>query len=268
MTVRVSSGDAGGLAPWGGLAEVGLAERQAVFEVLRARACRVRKADTVAFEHDDDNAVIVVLSGFLSVSKSLQDGRRQMTDLLLSGDVLDPASGDGRVCALQIEAMGDATVSRLPPRLWRALLRDCPPLERLARRIDAAQRARMAERALRLGKGGARMRLAYALLELWIRLGAIGRTEGAAFHVPMTQQDLGDLAGLSSVHVCRTLGRLTEEGLIAVRDHMDVRILDADALAEVAEIDAALLAREITPFAPSAEARAVAVAAGELRPGA
>ena len=53
--------------------------------------------------------------------------------------------------------------------------------------------------------------------------------------------------GLSSVHVCRTLRRLERSGIIDVDDHIDVKILDIDALAELAQIDPVRLAQEATP---------------------
>ena len=230
--------------------DLSIPDRDAIIASLDANVRRFARSEPLAREHDAGDVVLIVLKGFLSVSKSLPDGRRQIVDILLGGDVLHLASGDGSLSALQVEALCETSVSRLAPAAWSALLRDCPPLAAFAERIEAAQRARMAERALRLGKGGARMRLAYALLELWIRARAIGLARGGAFHIPLTQQDLGDFAGLSSVHVCRTLGRLEEEGVISVEDHMDIRIRDAAALAQIAEVDPCLLQREITPFAP------------------
>jgi CRP-like cAMP-binding protein len=211
---------------------------------------RLHPKENLVVEYESSDCVILIMSGWLYLYKSLQDGRKHIIDFVLPGDIVDPVSADGKSSSLQIEALSEATVSLLPRATWHGMKRDRPALHRLAERIAAAARARLAERTLRLGKGGASMRLAYALLELCVRLRAIGASARGGFHAPLTQQDLGDFTGLSSVHVCRTLRRLEKAGVVSVAGHMDVRILDVAALAAVADIDPEALEREITPSAP------------------
>ena len=108
---------------------------------------------------------------------------------------------------------------------------------------------RMSERMLRLGKGDAESIIAFALCELCLRSTGLSLREVEEFHIPMTQQQLGDLCGLSSVHICRTLRRMARNGILNVRNHMDVTIHDVDTLAEIAEIDPDELRKEIMPRA-------------------
>jgi CRP-like cAMP-binding protein len=100
---------------------------------------------------------------------------------------------------------------------------------------------------LRLGKGSAETRIAYAIIELCIRLGMIGKVPDCGFHIPLTQQQLGEFVGLSSVHVCRTMRRLTRLGVISMEGHMDITIHNMDALAEIAGVDPDALENEIIP---------------------
>ena len=103
---------------------------------------------------------------------------------------------------------------------------------------------------LRLGKSCAETRIAYVLIELCLRLSACAQPAGdCAFHVPLGQQQLGDFIGLSSVHVCRTLRRLSRQGIITTGDHMDIEIHDLTALTELAGVDLADLRTEIIPGA-------------------
>jgi CRP-like cAMP-binding protein len=109
--------------------------------------------------------------------------------------------------------------------------------------------SRMTERMLRLGKGTAESIIAFALCELWLRTTQQGLFDGGAFHIPMTQQQLGDLCGLSAVHICRTLRRLERANVLTVTNHMDIVVHDVDRLAAIAEIDAEALRKEIIPAA-------------------
>ena len=61
----------------------------------------------------------------------------------------------------------------------------------------------------------------------------------------MNQRVLGDFVGLSSVHVCRTLGQLVHNGIIRVEGQMDIEILKLDILAEMAGVDLETLPCEI-----------------------
>jgi CRP-like cAMP-binding protein len=209
----------------------------------------VSSGELLAMEGERSRAVICVLAGWLALGKSLSNGTRQIIDLGVPGDVLDPAASDGLSSALEIEALSDGSVALIPDAAWHGMKRDRPALHLAAAKIAAASQARRAQRMLRLGRGSAEMRLAYALLEICVRLSAVGATRDRRFHLPLTQQSLGDFAGLSSVHVCRTLRRMARRGLISVENHMDIRILDIDALAEIADIEPEALSREILPLA-------------------
>lgn len=100
---------------------------------------------------------------------------------------------------------------------------------------------------LRLGKGSAENRLAYALTEFNLRLSAIGESRDGAFHLPLTQQLLGEYLGLSSVHVCRTMRRLIDRGVIEPGDHMEINIRDPRSLATIAGVDFDILRSQIIP---------------------
>ena len=72
-------------------------------------------------------------------------------------------------------------------------------------------------------RGSAESRIAYALCELCLLSSPAGLVERSMFHIPMSQQQLGDYCGLSAVHVCRTLRRFKSSGINRfVRAHMDV----------------------------------------------
>ncbi len=73
-----------------------------------------------------------------------------------------------------------------------------------------------------------------------MRLEIVGITDGNSYEFPLTQVELGEFLGLTSVHVNRTLQELLRLNLIEVENRR-VKILDVDALKGLAEFDPAYL---------------------------
>ena len=217
------------------------------FEEIRRRDRHsVAKGSMFKSEGEDSHARYYVVAGWLAASKSLGDGEQQILEFVLPGETCDPTGVDGRTSFVQLEALCDAVIVPIDMTTWAQLLRDNTDLRESERRRDIAAQARQSERMLRLGQANAETRIAYVLIELCIRVSGCGAKCDGAFHVPLGQQQLGDFTGLSSVHVCRTLRRLNRVGVIWTGDHMDIKIKDLPALAELAQVDLAELRKEIT----------------------
>lgn len=226
---------------WGRLAIDGLPS------TINQNARSVSAGSQIVHEGDAIPAVICVVSGWVGLSKSLDDGETQLVDLILPREFVFALSADRFTSALQVEAITDCIVATISKAQWNRLLMGAPELEDLRQALSGASRARIAERMLRLGRGSAETRIAYALLELCLRLRAIGAGGDRVFHLPLTQQQMGEFTGLSSVHVCRTLRRLERNGIIDVADHMDVSVLNSARLAQIAKVDLNHLCEEILP---------------------
>lgn len=213
---------------------------------VRSCARAVPAGADILLEGDHADGVIWVLSGWVSLSKCLPDGRRHLIDVLMPVDLIRPVAADGRTSAVTVSALASAVVSAYPIKRFRDQLAGLPRLHGMTDLLAAAGRARQAERMLRLARASACQRLAYCLLELFVRLEAAGRTRQGAFALPFRQKDLGDLAGLTSVHVCRTLQGLARDGMIRQTDQA-IRIEDVDGLAALAGIAVETLRQEILP---------------------
>lgn len=186
-----------------------------------------------------------VVSGWFAVVKSLPEGERQITDIVLSGEILDPRSANGVTSAVQLEALTDLQLFEVRSLDWDYLRTRLPHLAASEQQAAGAAMSRMSERMLRLGKGSAQTRVAYALLEFCVRLAAVGQFTEKGYHVPLTQQLLGEFVGLSSVHVCRTLRRLSQLGIVRASNSMDIIISNPTALEALAGIDSETLVNEI-----------------------
>jgi CRP-like cAMP-binding protein len=91
-----------------------------------------------------------------------------------------------------------------------------------------------------VGRCSAHARIAHLLCELSTRLEVVSPTKLNSSTFPMTQTDIGDATGLSTVHVNRTFQRLRAEGLISLHSHV-LEVLDWARLRAAAEFDPSYL---------------------------
>ena len=68
---------------------------------------------------------------------------------------------------------------------------------------------------MNVGQRTAIERMGHLLCELYWRFAAVGLTRDGSFELPLTQSELGDTLGLSTVHVNRTMQELRGQGIIA-----------------------------------------------------
>ena len=99
--------------------------------------------------------------------------------------------------------------------------------------IDAAV---FREWVANIGQREAYARIAHLFCELFVRLRAVGLNEGDSYPMPITQAELADATGLSTVHVNRSLKKLRRDRLIETKART-VIIKDWEALQQAGEFD-------------------------------
>lgn len=87
-----------------------------------------------------------------------------------------------------------------------------------------------------LGQRKAPGRIARFMCEMYARLDSIGMSDGWTVPLPITQKELGDALGLSSVHTNRALQELRGEDII-VFERGKLTVLDWDGLVGAGEFD-------------------------------
>ena len=75
----------------------------------------------------------------------------------------------------------------------------------------------MREWLVNMGQRQADRAMCHLFCELAARLRVVGLVQGSSYEFPLTQEDLGDLLGLSSIHVNRTLQELRGSDLISLQ---------------------------------------------------
>jgi CRP-like cAMP-binding protein len=176
----------------------------------------------------------VVVSGWLGRLRLFADGRRQIVSTMMAGELVGPHPNpfiSGTPVALT-----DAWVADLAP-LSDAMGAKPQSYLRLREGLTLASRLeelQMAEQIVQLGRRTAFERFAHWLLDLQQRLTLAGQCDGDSFHLPLTQEILSDILGMSIVHVNRILKQLRGERLIRLQDGV-ITILERESLVMIAE---------------------------------
>ena len=115
-----------------------------------------------------------------------------------------------------IAALTDAQTVKLSRQSILDLL-DRPAISRAMLMATLVDEATLREWLINVGQRSAEHRLAHFLCEWYRRLEVIGMTTDEGCDLPLTQTDLADTVGLSTVHLNRTLQVLREKGLVVVK---------------------------------------------------
>ena len=81
----------------------------------------------------------------------------------------------------------------------------------------------------------AEVKIAYLLLSLYIREMSLRQNQSGSIHLPITQEDIGDALGLTTIHVNRIFKVLQNRNLIECKNK-SLNIPDQNNLAEVAKV--------------------------------
>lgn len=168
-----------------------------------------------------------LMEGWAGAIRHFADGRRQVLDLYLPGQVMRLRELGSEQAQSDLVALTDVVACPFPGEKLSELLLQAPRLAETLLMIMAGDQALLTERITNIARRPAPERLGHFLLELGVRLG--GRPD--QFELPLNQSLIGDLLGLSAVHISRTFSLLRREGLISCAAG-SVRILDLPALRE------------------------------------
>jgi CRP-like cAMP-binding protein len=146
-------------------------------------------------------------------------------------------------------------VAEAPHHLWQECLHHASDLTKALSVLFLAE-IRIQRQWLANMCQPADKRMAHLLCELRTRLEQVGLADDHTFLLPLTQQELGEALGISTVHANRTLQHLKDQGLVRIVDRR-VAIADLAQLQAFAEFDEGYLA--IWPALPSVERHAAAV---------
>lgn len=180
-------------------------------------------------EGEVPTAIFFLIDGWFSSSMTLAGGERQILKVHLAGDVMGTPSMGFSGATETLTAVTPSVVSKVSLQRVGELFDASPRLATLFMLSVQRERVALMDRLISIGRTSALARVAALLLDFRERLVPLGRVQGNRFELPLIQEHLGDLLGLTAVHVNRTLRELEERSLI-VRERQTVGILNLDGL--------------------------------------
>jgi CRP-like cAMP-binding protein len=218
------------------------ASESAFLLALQSSAHAIRRGHEIIAQGRNYNGVFVLLEGFGLRYKVLTDGRRQVFHVALPGDLVGFPACFFERALYSVTALTKVSACLVSFADMAELFRSFPRLAIALFRAGAGETAMYGEHLAGVGRRGAYDRVAHFVLEMATRLRAIGIGDGIEFSMPLTQEQIADVVGLSAPHVNRMLRRLREEGLIDM-DGMQIKLRDREALAALADFDDSYLIR-------------------------
>jgi CRP-like cAMP-binding protein len=191
-------------------------------------------------EQDLTKNCSILLSGFAFRSKVVGDGGRQILSVHVPGDMLDLQHAFLGVADHSIQMLTAGDVAYVTAEAVQDLAFAYPAIGRAMWLETLVEGSIFREWIANIGRRDARTRVAHLLCEIAIRLQSAGMMTGNRYELPMTQEQIGDATGLTSVHVNRTLQSLRKEGLIT-RDKRAIQIKDWKTLSAVGDFGASYL---------------------------
>lgn len=200
----------------------------------------VRAGEVIMREGEQPICSVTVLEGISARQKILPDSRRQILAFLIQGDGADLYSYPLKRLDHDVVALTSCLISRIPHERLDELIGRFPRLTITLWRETMLEAAILREHLVRLGLRTAPERMAHLFCELALRLTKAGYGECGKFNLRMSQSDLGDALGISTIHTNRSVKQLREAGLADfVRGRLT--ILDAAKLRSFAGFDSAYL---------------------------
>ncbi len=191
-------------------------------------------------EGDLPSHCIILLKGVASRHKTMGDGTRQVVGLHMEGEPIDLHYAMLFPSVDNVQALTPVEVALVPHRAMLDLMHSRPAVADAIWTDSLAGSSVFREWIANVGRRGAYTRLAHLICEMALRQGADISSGACSFYLPLTQTDMADALGLTSVHVNRTLQALRREGLVETKARW-VKIPDWTALADAGDFCARYL---------------------------
>ena len=196
--------------------------------------------DHLVREGDRPQYCCLMLSGFSFRHKIVASGGRQILGFHLKGDMVDLQNAFFESSDHNVQTLTPCEVALISRVALDDLALAHPAVAKAMWIETLVDGSIFREWIANVGRRSARQRIAHFLCEFAVRLEAAGLGETCSYELPMTQEQIGDVVGLTSVHVNRTLRLLDEEGL-TTRTKRSVIIEDWKRLARVGDFSARYL---------------------------
>ncbi len=166
----------------------------------------------------DQAELYTLYAGWALRCKTLPDGRRQILNIILPGDLIGLQGAMFEAAAYSVEAITEVQLCLLPRRKVWSLFENMPELAFDVTWLGSREESIVDENLISAGQRSAPERIAALIIQLYKRLDKLGLVADGTMPFPLTQQHIADTLGLSLVHTNKSLAKLRKLGMFSQSD--------------------------------------------------
>ncbi|HEX7876475.1 MAG TPA: Crp/Fnr family transcriptional regulator [Sphingobium sp.] len=193
---------------------------------------KVKRGAMIQRVNDSITELFILREGRVMSFVILPDGSRQILRVYFPGDFIGSASTIYGKAPESLVTLSDAVICPFDKHALRRLLEEYPRVAALLFLLSNAERVALTDRLASLGRTSAKARVASFLLDIFDRLRVIDDGVTDSFDLKLTQEEIGDAIGLTSVHVNRMVRQMEQEGLIS-RANGRITLMDVARLEQI-----------------------------------
>lgn len=225
-------------------------DEAALLRDLPRRSISVARGKDIISEGDPTSEAFIVRRGWAIRYTILRDGRRQILNVLLPGDIFDLQVLVAKKADHNVTTITACDLFVITPRDFASLFYRSGSLGLSFWWAAVQEEAILREQIVRNGRRSGEERLCHFLLELYRRSAVVGEGGEGWFHLPLTQTEIADALGLTTVYTNRLLRQLRQRGLIEKCDQtFDLK--DVDGLKALCDFDGSYLFLKDTKKLPT-----------------
>jgi CRP-like cAMP-binding protein len=176
----------------------------------------VKKRRDLVIDGYEYRKLCFVEEGFAARYKLLHNGKRQIVNFILPGDIVGMPGSFLQKAPYSVIAVTDIKLQMCPIEAYVELCYKRPLFGLALSWLAVHEAAICAEHVISTGRRNPVERLAHLLLEIYSRLEMAGQASQARFDLPFSQEIMSDALGLSVPHLNRTLAKLRADDLIKI----------------------------------------------------
>lgn len=185
-------------------------------ETMQVNQASVGKGDEFIHDGETLRVTFLIRRGWVIRYRITPAGRRLIIGVSLPGDFIGLHVNFSHSAIYSAAALTNTSLALIEPIRILEIHRRFPVLASGLDWVSVRHSNILAEHKVSLGARTAAQRILHFLLELWIRLEQVGLATAKGFELQLTQEQIGDCMGLSTVHVNRSLSRLGKENLLKI----------------------------------------------------
>ncbi len=212
------------------------AEEVIVMQRFKVGELVVDAGAPILMEGSNSPQLFTALHGMGLRYKYLENGRRQVVNLIFPGDFIGLQAGVMGEMGHSVEATTKMTLCVFDRSAIWNFFKDNPKRAFAITWLAAIEEHLLGDTLATVGQRTALQSVAWAFAKIFQRGRGLGLVHNGQMPLPYRQQDLADALGLSLVHTNKTLAALRDRQLAHWSDGV-LRVSDFDALSDVAMLD-------------------------------